>query len=90
MVGVRPKPFAYRVVRSPGLTGSRRYSRSSRGFARAISSTLTKPRKTALVSAEAIRKVGIDVFPNNFPVSGDFEKRPKEASLINDPPFGRR
>src|SRR6266436_2953324 len=64
--------------------GSRRYSSSSRGFCtRDLLCAVTKrPEDRVGLSQRRSTKVGIDVFPNNFPVSGDFEEA-SEGSFVD-------
>src|SRR5262245_36377071 len=54
---------------------------SSRGFGpRDLLCTVTKrPEDRVGLSQRRSTKVGIDVFPNNFPVSGDFENASKRS-----------
>src|SRR5215472_743534 len=63
----------------PLRRGSRRYSSSSRGFCtRDLLCAVTKcPEDRVGLSQRRSAKVWIDVFPNNFPISGDFKKASK-------------
>jgi hypothetical protein len=72
--------------------GSRRYSSSSCGFCTGdlLCAVTERPEDRVGFSVRRSTKIGIDIFPDISPSLVTSKKRPKEASLINVLPFGRR